>query len=512
MTTSVDMDAVDTLPKLIRAAAHYFRESPAVILERDGLVLETVTFAQIDVRSRILARGLLARGVGKGSRVGFIYGNGPDFVVLLAAIARIGAIAIPISTMVRRDELVRILRHSDVGGLVIQRTLLGKDNVASLCEAFPELHHCTPDLRIGAAPFLRWVLSSGERLPAAIGDIACLAEEAETVSDDILREVEAEVCASDQAVEIYTSGSMAAPKGVKHLHGPIMHRNRYVARMTGRIQGQRVMCHMPMFWVGGMGLFLMSSLVSGATTVCTERTMADSRLAMGTVLAPDELERMASSRPFWSLGMSETFGPYAYGHELRAAGYPLCAPLDTVADEFEVRVSKKNGESGDDGEVGEIQVRGYALTPALHKLEKEAYFTPDGFYRTGDLGMVEGRRINFVGRSGDMIKSAGANVSPAEVELELLKIPKVHSAYVVGLPDSDRGQIVAAAVIATEGSVLDLDAMQEVLRSRLSSYKVPRVIIAIDRSAVPMLHSNKVSRRQLATLIEQKLGSQQSLP
>lgn len=199
-------------------------------------------------------------------------------------------------------------------------------------------------------------------------------------------------------------------------------------------------------------------------------------------------------------------GPYAYADTLRAPGYPLCAPLDHIADRYEVRVADEQGRQVSDGQSGEIQVRGYALTPGLHKIEASEYFTADGFYRTGDMGLVEGRRIHFIGRDGDVIKTVGANVSPAEVEMEMQQLEGVHSAYVVGIPDRERGQLVVAAVVARDGVALDFDQIQQKLRQRLSSYKVPRAYVAITREEVPMLHSNKIARRQIEAIIAKKLG------
>jgi acyl-CoA synthetase (AMP-forming)/AMP-acid ligase II len=246
--------------------------------------------------------------------------------------------------------------------------------------------------------------------------------------------------------------------------------------------------------------------VAGATAVCTERTLNNSRVALGSVLAEEDIKQMAKGTLFWGLGMSETFGPYSRGDELRAPGYPLCSPIDHVADRFELRVADENDQPVADGEIGEIQVRGYALTPALHKLEREGYFTADGFYHTGDQGLVQGKRVHFVGRGGDMIKTAGSNVSPAEVELEMQQLNGVHNAYVVGLPDAERGQLVVAAVVPRDGAVLDFEQIQAQLKQRLSAYKVPRRYVAIAREEVPVLHSNKVSRRLLEGLLAEKLG------
>ena len=501
-----DPRAARTFPRFVRAAAEAFGDTLAVTLTGQTLPDEEISFRALDIQSAELARGLIARGIGKGSRIGFIHGNGPAFVRIFAAIARIGAVAVPISTLIKAEELVRVLRQSDIQGLIVQRSLLGHDFVDRLGDALPELRDGTSgDLRIERVPYLRWVISAGDALPQPIHDMRFLTEAAAGVSEALLRAVEAEVHPTDQIVEIYTSGSMALPKGVKHLHGPVLFRTDYLATMTKRAPGTQFPIMLPMFWVGGLGLLLLPSLAVGATSVCTEGTPTNSLSAMGTVLSAKDLEPMAQARPFWGLGMSETFGPYSYGDELRAPGYPLCAPIDHIADGYEVRVVDAEGQAVAEGETGEIQVRGYALSPGLHKLERSDYFTPDGYYRTGDLGLVEGTRIHFVGRDGDMIKAAGSNVSPAEVEMEMQQIEGIHSAYVVGLPDAERGQLVVAAVVPREGAVLDFDQVQKQLRQRLSSYKVPRAYVAITRGEVPMLPSNKVARRQIATMMAKAL-------
>jgi acyl-CoA synthetase (AMP-forming)/AMP-acid ligase II len=243
-----------------------------------------------------------------------------------------------------------------------------------------------------------------------------------------------------------------------------------------------------------------------ATSVCTEGTSTSSLMAMGSVLTEEDLKALPALDIKWALGMTETLGPYSYGDVLRVPGYPLCSPLDHIADQFEIRVADDEGNIVADGGIGEIQVRGYALTPALHKVERSSCFTPDGFYHTGDRGLVQGNRIHFVGRNGDVIKTASSNVSPAEVEMEMQQLEGVHSAYVVGLPDRERGQLVVAAVVPRGGVVLDFAEIQMKLRERLSSYKVPRAYVAITREEVPMLHSNKVARRQIERLLAQKLG------
>jgi acyl-CoA synthetase (AMP-forming)/AMP-acid ligase II len=256
-----------------------------------------------------------------------------------------------------------------------------------------------------------------------------------------------------------------------------------------------------------MMMYLLPNWEVGANTICTERTLSNSRVAMGSVLAEEDLKLLSNQpKPWWGLGMSETLGPYSYGDEFRAAGYPVCAPMDHFADGYEVRIADENDAPVGDGEIGELQIRGYPVTPALHKVEREGYYTADGYYHTGDMCLVDGKRVHFVGRNGDMIKTAGSNVSPAEVEMELQALEGVHSAYVVGLPDRERGQLVVAAVVPREGAQLDFAEIEAKLRKNLSGYKVPRAYIQISREEVPLLHSNKVARRQIATMAAQRLG------
>ena len=502
-----DPRSAGTFPQLLRAAAAAHGDRVAIVLKNASIADEQMTFIELERKSAELARGLIARGIGKGARVAFIYGNSPGFALMLAAICRIGAIAIPVSTMIRANELVRVLRQSDATGLIVQRHYLGNDYVERLCDALPELRNAaSAQLRIAKTPYLRWIVSTGNALPPTIEDIGVLADDARTVSEELLLETESEIHPSDQMIEIYTSGSMALPKGVRHNHGPVMFRTHYLVSMLNPTPGKQIVVQLPMFWVGGLMMYLLPNMEVGATSICTERTLSNSRLAMGSVLAPEDLQLMAQAKPYWSLGMSETLGPYAYADILRAPNYPLCAPLDHIADRYEVRVADEDGKPVGEGEIGEIQVRGYAMTPGLHKVERSAYFMPDGFYHTGDMGLVEGSRINFVGRNGDMIKTAGANVSPAEVEMELQEMEGIHSAYVVGVPDPQRGQMLVAAVVPREGSQLDFDAIRETLRQRLSSYKVPRAYLLITREEVPLLHSNKVARRQLQAWVANKLG------
>ena len=502
----LDPREAQSFPQLIRAVARAYGDRPAIILRSGSGPDQTISFADMERRSAELARGMIARGVGKGSRVGLMIGNGPLFGVAFAAICRIGAIAIPISTLIRSNELIRVLRQSDVGGLIVEHDVMGHDMIARLCEALPDLAaSASPDLRIGAVPFLRWIACEGGEAPGSIQPLSFLGDAAATVSEALLQQVEANVHPTDQMIEIYTSGSMALPKGVRHNHGPSLARIHYLADVATYRTGDERPIGLPMFWIGGLGFLFLPQFSRGVTSVCNEKAATNSRRALGSVLAAEDLQAPSPEEKIWAIGMTETFGPYDYSDVLRVPGYPLTSPLDHFAPGFEVRLWA-DGHEAAEGERGEIQVRGHALTPGLHKVERDKYFEPDGFYRTGDMAVREGGRIHFVGRAGDMIKSASANVSPAEVEMELQEMEGVHSAYVVGIPDKERGLLVVAAVVPRDGCDLDFVSIEKRLRKRLSGFKVPRHFVAIGRDEVPMLVTNKVSRRDIERMMIEKLG------
>jgi acyl-CoA synthetase (AMP-forming)/AMP-acid ligase II len=144
---------------------------------------------------------------------------------------------------------------------------------------------------------------------------------------------------------------------------------------------------------------------------------------------------------------------------------------------------------------------------SLYKCEREDVFTPDGYYRTGDLGYVEAGKYYFRSRMKDMIKTKGANVAPAEVESVLNSCPEVRIAFVVGVPHDVYGQEVIAAVVPEDGRTVDVDVLVSECRRVLSTYKVPSMIEVLAPDEVPQLPSSKPDRRAvLALLTERRAG------
>ena len=164
-------------------------------------------------------------------------------------------------------------------------------------------------------------------------------------------------------------------------------------------------------------------------------------------------------------------------------------------------VDPETGRELPQGEFGEICVRGYSLMQGLYKLEREDVFDRSGFYRTGDGGYFDPDGVLFFkARLGDLIKTGGANVTPREVEAVLEAIPSIREAYVVGLPDPDRGQIVTAAIVLQEGSVT-AETIRAKVKSELSAYKVPRDFHFCTHDELPFTDSGKIDKRTLVSLL-----------
>ena len=465
------------------------------------------------------AKQLLAAGVGKGTRVGIHLPTGPEWTVAFAAVSRIGAVAMPFSTLYRPIELQTAMRIGDVAVLISAPATLGKDHESFLEEAVPGLRGASAGrLRLPAVPFLRSVALLGESERSWAGLVQPTSHDSFGFDDELFEAIEAEVTPADWLLVMFTSGTTAAPKAIVHSHGAALLKTSPAAgsALHAMFPG-RVLNLMPFFWIGGIQE-LLSSIQSGATLLTLERLDAASALELGqreratsvmgnskamralfgatnieelipTIrpLPPRSWDGGPSSRsdPTTALGMSETFGPWA------------------AVPGFEARVvDPDSGEVLSEGEEGEFQVRGYGVMQGMYKREREDTFEPDGFYRTGDVGYLEKGLVYFKGRLDEMIKTKGANVAPAEVEAVLNTQPGVRLSFVFGLPHDDFGQEVVAVVVAEGDELVDIDLMNKECRRCLSSYKVPTTIAVLRPDDIPYLSSSKPDRRRIKELVQ----------
>jgi acyl-CoA synthetase (AMP-forming)/AMP-acid ligase II len=206
--------------------------------------------------------------------------------------------------------------------------------------------------------------------------------------------------------------------------------------------------------------------------------------------------------------MTETCGPHTYDrmdvdlpeHLRGSFGHAVPGVEHKIVD-------PETGATLPPGEVGEICVRGYSLMLGLHKQEREDVFDRDGYYHTGDAGYFDAHGVLFFSaRLGEMIKTAGANVTPREVEVVIETFPEVVSAFVVGLPDPVRGQNVAVAVVLKRDAALDADTARARLREELSAYKVPRHWFFVAAEDLPFTDTGKIDKKRLVALLAARLA------
>ncbi|MCW2622549.1 MAG: hypothetical protein JWL64_2151, partial [Frankiales bacterium] len=250
---------VTTVGELLARAATAAPQGEVIVLDDTRL-----TYRELLDRSAVLARQLLAGGVGKGGRVGLLMPNDERFVVALFALARIGAVTVPLSTFATAPELARTVRHADLQLVISADSFLSHDYVARWEQALPGLAAGAPQ-QLVTAPFLRDLWISGESVPGWARRLEDPA--AQAVSAEVLAAAEGEVDASDPVVIIYTSGSTSEPKGVVHSHSGLVRQAAKQATSRGLCAQDRLFSPMPFFWVGGLTVVLLAGVHAQATVL-----------------------------------------------------------------------------------------------------------------------------------------------------------------------------------------------------------------------------------------------------
>ena len=165
-------------------------------------------------------------------------------------------------------------------------------------------------------------------------------------------------------------------------------------------------------------------------------------------------------------------------------------------------------ESVAPGATGEILVRGPTLMEGYYKVPRASTFDADGFFRTGDAGFVDEQgRLHWTGRTSELIKTGGANVSPVEVETALLDHPGLKAALAVGVPDSRLGDIVVVCAVAREGVSLDEQDVRAFLRGRIAAYKVPRRVLFFAEEQLSLTANAKIRTEALRALALERMTS-----
>jgi fatty-acyl-CoA synthase len=505
-------------------------EQAARFPEREALVGgdERYTYAQLREEVRAFAKGLHALGVRKGDHVAILMGNRPAWIIADLAVCALGAVMVAVNTWVTARELCYVLAHSDAKLLIASDHFLKYDYFAMLAELEP-LAAALPKLarivHVGARGYkdslpFQEVYARGRAVPDAEIERA------------------AAIDPRDVCYLLYTSGSTSTPKGVQLQHYALIENMWHIGERMHVSERDRLWLAVSLFWGLGCENALFNLLTHGGCVVLQEHFEAGEALRLieaerctlfygtpnmaqamaehpdrrlrdlaslrsgGTVGTPEQIRRVVDlgAREICNIyGLTETYGNCA----VTDAAEPLeirTASVGAALPGVDLRIVDADGRPLAAGEVGEIRVKGYVTVGYYKDADKNrAAFDAHGYFITGDLGMLdEAGRLYFRGRIKEMIKTAGINVAPIEVEETLMAHPAVKLACVTGVPDARRDEVIAALIVCEAGkSVAEAELIAH-CRRELAAYKIPRLVKFVNEADLPLTVTGKLQKNKLA--------------
>ena len=469
---------------------------------------DRVTYGELEAQARRVGRSLIALGIERGDRVGILMANGLDFTDLLFGASLIGAIPVLYNARFKAREIAHVTADAGIK-VVVTNDIVEEhtDYVELLNKAAVQRVPCMQH---------RIFLGAGQREGFMDRDTFCGL--AESVYPDEVEKRHAGTAITDAALMFYTSGTTAMPKGCPLDHIVLQHAG--VVGGTDRLRltaGDVVWNPLPMFHsaftqpltgtlhVGGTLVSMahfepveaLNLITRERVTVAfpafpaitlqilhhpryTPDALKDVRVILN-VGPPEELVAMQSLMPHTTqitcFGMSECGGSVAMCNPddplpLRSE----CSGQALPGIDIEVR-DPETGETLAHGEPGEIVARGRGVFRGYYNdpEKTEAAFWDDGWFRTGDLGVLDAEgRVTFRGRLKDMLKVGGENVAAVEIEGYLALHPAVKLAQVVGLPDEKYGEVPVAFIELVPDAATTEAEMIAFCRGEIASFKVPR--------------------------------------
>jgi fatty-acyl-CoA synthase len=521
--------------------------------DRPLVITDDRTYSYRDIRdwSARLGQGLRACGVQPGEHVALVMANYPEFVALKFAIARVGAVAIPVNYLLRRDEFAYVLEQSDAVLLVTMNRFRNLDYLAQLDELCPGWERAGGGSRF---PKLRQAVvfsTDGEVRPGSRS------------LDDLVEDVRSAPGSGTPKIDpgapadiIYTSGTTGTPKGVIVTHDMFL-RTAYASAYTRAFEdGRRILFSLPLYHVFGYVEGLLAALFAGGAIIpqvafdpvrtlegieahrATEIIMVPTMTLDVLDVARKKTFDLSSLRVVFSsggqsppavwraikdlLGAEEIFTGYgmtettasttctfpddpierlATGNgRYKPAGVAGDASLGGVLAVYKT-VDLDTGEDLPPGAEGELVVRGPSVTTGYYNKPEEtaAAFDPNGWLRTGDIGRIDAEGyLSLTGRKKECYRCGGELVVPREVEDVLLRYPGVIQAHVVPLPHPRMGEIGAAFVVFEEGATPDPSAVITYCGERLARFKVPAHVVPISDGELPTSATGKVQKFLLA--------------
>ena len=476
------------------------------------------TYAEFDALVSRLGAGLAAQGVAKGTRVAVLARNSHAFAALRFALARIGAVLVPINFMLKADEAAYILRHAGASMLATDSALAGLARAAAALDT--------------AVQQFLWLPSEGPSDPEPgmlrFDDLAAGSAplpEAALAGDDLLQIV-------------YTSGTESLPKGAMLTHDAVLW--QYVSCLVDAgIGADDFMLHaLPLYHCAQLDVFLGPAIYCGASNVITAAPTPENLLPLierhritsffapptvwiGLLRSPlfDQTDLSSLRKGYYGASIM----PVAVMREILARrpglklwnlyGQTEIAPLATMLgpDEqlskpgsagravlnVETRVVDDAMRDVPPGEVGEIVHRSpHLMLCYFHDDARTQAAFEGGWFHSGDLGVIDGQGyITVVDRKKDMIKTGGENVASREVEELIYKMPQVSEVAVVGLPHPRWVEAVAAVVVVKAGQSLGEAEVLAHCSAQMAAFKVPKRVVFVD--ALPKNPSGKLLKRQL---------------
>jgi non-ribosomal peptide synthetase component E (peptide arylation enzyme) len=485
-----------------------------------------LTYGELELLVRRAAHAFLDYGIEPGDIVGIQLPNWHEFLVAHYALARIGAVTLPLLLDYRKAELEFMLRFAEAKALVI-------------CESFREVEHAAL-IRglLPSVPSLKTVFVVGDNSSTGMVPYGQLVDPSIDAHYDAERIASVRPRSTDIMELVFSSGTTGSPKGILHTHDTFMSAACRMVRDFKYTSSDIVLGLSPMAHQHGILGHVAPSIVAGATTLLLERFrpvealgLISNERASVVVGVPSHAHilldvedispyDLRSWRLFYCSGavlpvhlvkrIAEIFGcriTSAYGmSEIAYSTYSrIDDPFEVAAQTcgrqgsgVDVKIVDENGKGCPRGAVGEIAMRGPNLMVGyLKNLDAmRVLVTDEGFFRSGDLGLIDANgNLSVVGRIKDMIIRGGANIYPAEIEELLLKFEKIANVAVVGYPDAGMGERVAACIIPVSGQNVTLQEVQKFLSDKLASYKIPDRIELL--GAFPMTATGKVRKTTL---------------
>ncbi len=502
--------------------------SSAICPDKDAIVFEgkRYTFSQLNERVNRIGNALMELGVKKGDRVAMLQVNTNQCVEVYFAVAKVGAIYVPLNFRAKGNELSYMLNSSES-----ETILVGERYVDLINSIKPELKTVKNYISLDGPA--EGMLDYEDIIASAS-------------PDDIFTDIGDE----DTTILMYTAGTTGFPKGVMLSHNSFaIYVLENVSPADPDINEGNILT-VPLYHVAGIQA-MMAAIYGGRTLVMERQFEAEEWMGLvqaekanRAMMVPTMLKMLIDHPKFSDYDLSSlrviTYGAApmplevikkavelfpgvsfinAFGQTETASTITTLSPEDhnlTGTEEEIVRKLKRLSsigkpmsdvemkiidEDGNDlpvGEVGEIVARGPRVMSGYWKDEEKTDKTidKDGWVHTGDMGYMDKDGYFFLaGRATDMIIRAGENISPEEVEGVLLSHPKVDEGAIIGVPDEQWGEVPLAVVVAKKGVEVTAEEIMEYCRANLASFKRPRSVVFTDE--LPRNQMGKILKKDL---------------